>query len=161
MNRVIYIVTVLIFLSSCNEKKTASELLQETINSMDTIETIYYIQDMARTNPRNINDTIIDNLNCYQIAVRLENKITMPGFLAHLEDIEGIVSETSYFINMQTYYPVRMKGESFSADNPGQVVFIDQKYYDIRFNLTIDEDVQFNTSNAMLSGFEIREMKPE
>jgi hypothetical protein len=85
----------------------------------------------------------------------------MPGFLAHLEDSEGSVSETSYFINMQTYYPVRMKGESFSADNPGQVVFIDQKYYDIRFNLTIDEDVQFNTSNAMLSGFEIREMKPE
>ena len=53
-----------------------------------------------------------------------------------------------------------MKGESYSAENPKQKMFIDQKYYDIEFNLIIDEDIQFNTSGESITGFEKREMKP-
>jgi len=48
----------LILIASCNKKETASALLKKTINTIDAIETIYYKQDMARTNPQNINDTI-------------------------------------------------------------------------------------------------------
>ena len=57
-NSVLYFLTVLIVLTSCNEKETALEILQKTMNTIDTIETIYYKQDMSRSNPRNINDSI-------------------------------------------------------------------------------------------------------
>ena len=257
------LIIFLIVLTSCNKKETVSELLQKTINTIDTIETIYYKQDMARTNPRNINDTIlryremyfkrlitdsivgvkghwymyihdrenviyedvydgdrlvrknnrdsvariydlikypdfkkkhfwshntlygiqyefkyildntdsysieklndtiIDSKDCYQIIVRLENKMTMPGFAIELENNEGNISKTTYFIDKKTYYPIRIKGESYSIDNPEQKMFIVQRYYDIEFNLTIDEHVYFNTSNKSITGFEKREMKPE
>jgi hypothetical protein len=263
--RTIYsgLIIFLMVLTSCNKKETASELLQKTINTIDTIETIYYKQDMARTNPRNINDTIlryremyfkrlitdsivgvkghwymyindkenviyedvydgdrlvrknnrdgvakiydlvkypdfkkkhfwshntlygmqyefkymldnpnsysieklndtiIDGRDCYQIMVRLENKMTLPGFATELENNEGHISKTLYFIDKKTYYPIRIRGESYAINNPEQKMFIDQRYYDIEFNLTIDEHVHFNTSNKSITGFEKREMKPE
>ncbi len=262
-NGIVCFLTILIVLTSCDLKQSASDILQKTINSIDTIETIYFKQDMVRTNPRNINDTIfryremyfkrlisdsivgvkghwymyindkknvvyedifdgnklirknnrdsiakiydlvkypdfknkhfwshntlygmqyefkyfmdntgsysieklndtiIDSKDCYQIIVRLENKIAMPGFATELENNEGSISKTLYFIDKETYYTIRIKGESYSTDNPEQKMFIDQRYYDIIFNLTIDKDIQFNTSNESITGFEKREMKPE
>lgn len=249
--------------TSCSKEDKTLKILQKTISTIDTIETIYYKQDMLRSDPRNINDTIkryremyfkrlksdsivgvkghwymyvndkenviyediydgnrlirknnkdskalvydlvkypafrkkhfwghatpygtqyelkymlnhtdnytieqlndtiIDNKNCFQIIVTLENKITMPGFATNLEDHEGSVSTTKYFIDMATCYPVKINGESFSADHPGQKIFIDQTYYDIKFNINIDEDEQFNTSDESLTGYEKKEMKPE
>jgi hypothetical protein len=260
---ILYFLTVLSVLTSCNEKETALEILQKTMNTIDTIETIYYKQEMSRSNPRNINDSIfryremyfkrlitdsivgvkghwymyvndkknviyediydgnrlirknnrdsiariydlvkypdfkkkhfwshntlygmqyefkyildntdsysierlkdsiIDSRDCYQIIVRLENKMSMPGFAIELENNEGSISKTKYFIDKATYYPISMKSESYSIENPEQKIFIAQKYYDIEFNLTIDEDVQFNTSNESMIGFEKTEMKPE
>jgi len=253
----------MILFASCKEKETPSEILQKTINAIDTIETIYYKQDMTRTNPRNVNDTIfryremyfkrliadsivgvkghwymyvndkenviyediydgnklirknnrdslamiydlvkfpdfrekhfwshntpygmqyefkyildntdsfsierlkdtiINSRDCYQIIVQLENKMTMPGFACELQSNEGFISNSFYFLDKETSYPIRMRGESYSIDNPEQKIFIDQKYYDIKFNLTIDEDAQFNTSNGSITGFEKTEMKPE
>jgi len=261
-NSILYFLTVLIVLTSCNEKETASEILQKTMNTIDTIETIYYKQDMSRSNPQNINDsifryreiyfkrlitdsivgvkghwymyvndkenviyediydgnrlirknnqdsvarvydlikypefkrkhfwshntlygmqyefqyildntdsysmeilndTIIDSKDCNQIKVTLENKITMPGFATELENNVGSISKTLYFIDKETHYPIRIKGENYSKDNHEQKVFIDQRYYDIEFNLTIDEYVRFNTSNESITGFEIEEIKP-
>ncbi len=263
INLITYFFLILLISTSCNKKETASEILQKTINTIDTIETIYYKQDMARTNPRNINDTIfryremyfkrlitdsivgvkghwymyvndkenvtfediydgnrlirknnrdsaammydlvkypefkkkhfwghntlygmqyefmfildntdsytLERLNdttigikdCYQIRVQLENKMTMPGFAIELEKNEGSISKNYYFIDKETNYPIRMVGESYSTDNPEQKIFIDQMYYDIKFNLIIDENVQFNTSNESIKGFENKEMKPE
>ena len=260
---ILYLLTALIVLSSCSEKQTASEILQKTINSIDTIETIYYKQDMSRSNPQNINDTIFrfreiyfkrlitdfivgvkghwymyvndkenviyediydgnklvrknnrdsiariydlekfpefkrthfwshntlfgmqyefnfilnnkefysierlndiifDGKNCYQITVRLQDKMTMPGFATELEDDEGSISETLYFIDKEMYYPRRIKGESYSIDKPEQKVFIEQRYYDIEFNLIIDEHDQFNTTNESIKGYKKVEMKPE
>jgi hypothetical protein len=260
---IIFFLTSLIIITSCNEKETASEILQKTVSSIDTIETIYFKQDMSRTNPQNIddtifryremyfkrlitdsivgvighwymyvndmenviyediydgnrlirknnsdsvarvydlvkfpdfkrkhfwshntlygmqyefryildntdlysierlNDTVIDNRDCYQIAVRLDNKMTMPGFETKIENNEGSRSITLYFIDKETDYPIRIKGENFSVDNPEQKIFIDQRYYDIKFNLIIDANVQFNTSNESIAGYEKREMKPE
>ena len=246
-----------------NNNKTASEILQQTINSIDTIETIYYKQDMARTNPKSLkdtifryremyfkrlitdsivgvkghwymyindklnviyediydgnvlirknnkdslariydlvkypefrqkhfwshntlygmqyefkymlsntdsysierlNDTIIGGKHCFQIVVRLDNKMTMPGFATKLEEDEGSVSKTLYFIDKETYYPISMIGEYYSVENPEQKYFIDQKYYDIHFNINIDENAQFNTSEKSIATFEKKEMKPE
>lgn len=253
----------LIFLISCNKKETASEILRTTIKAIDTIETIYYKQDMMRTDPQNIHDTIyryremyfkrlitdsivgvkghwymyvndkenviyediydgnrlirknnrdsvarlydlveypdfkktlpwghntlygmqyefeyilqnlksytierfsdtiIDEKSCFQIKVSLKDKITMPSFSTKLEYKKGNVSKTLYFIDKETYYPIRMKGENFSTDNPEQKFFIDQKYYDIKFNIEINEKEQFNTSDVSMAGFKKSEIKPE
>jgi len=261
-NRIFLILIALIGFVSCNKRETAIDILTKTISTIDTIETIYYKQDMSRTNPRNVNDTIqrfremyfkrlisdsivgvkghwymyvndkenvtfediydgdrlirknnrdsvariydlakypnfksksfwghntlygmqyefkyflknldsytIDRLsdtiinekNCFQIRVGLENKISMPSFGARLEDKQGNDSETLYFIDKETYYPIRMRGESYSKDHPNQRFFIDQRYYDIKFNLIIDENIQFNTTDKSIVGFEKKEMKP-
>ena len=263
-NRIIHLLIVLGFIvfTSCKEKETALEVLQKTINSIDSIESIYYKQDMTRTNPRNANDTIfryremyfkrlisdsivgvkghwymytndkinvsfediydgerlirknnrdsiasifdlvkypdfkkkhfwshntlygmqyefkhmldntdsysferlkdtiIENKNCFQILVRLENKMSMPGFVTKLKDNKGIISETLYLIDKKTFYIIRMRGENYNAETPEQKMFIDQRYYDINFNLKIDETSQFNTSIKSIKGFEIREVKP-
>ena len=257
------LIIFLIVLASCNKKETAIELFQKTIKTIDTIETIYYKQDMARTNPRNIkdtifryremyfkrlvsdsivgvkghwymyiddkenviyedifdgnrlirknnrdrvariydlikfpdfkrkyfwshntlfgmqyefkymlenidsysierlNDTTIDSKDCYQIKVQLENKMTMPGFAIKLKNNRGSISKTIYFIDKKSNYPIRMKSDFYSTENTQQKTFIDQKYYDIKFNLPIDEHVQFNTTDKSITGFEKTEMKPE
>lgn len=263
INLITYFYLILLISTSCHEKETASEILQKMINTIDTIETIYYKQDLARTNPRNINDTIfryremyfkrlitdsivgvkghwymyvndkenvifediydgnrlirknnrdsaariydlveypefkkkhfwghntlygmqyefmfiLDNTDsytlerlydttigikdCYQIRVQLDNKMTMPGFAIELEKNKGSISKNYYFIDKETNYPIRMVGVNYSTDNPEQKIFIDQMYYDIKFNLIIDENVQFNTSSESIKGFKNKEMKPE
>lgn len=260
---IIFFLTCLIIITSCNEKDTASEILQKTVNSIDTIETVYFKQDMSRTNPQNINDTIfryremyfkrlisdsivgvkghwnmyvndkenivyediyngnklirknnqdsivriynldkypdfkrkhfwshntlygmqfefkymlnhsnsysierlndtiVENKNCYQILVILKDKMTMPGFATKLEDDKGSISKTTYFIDKETNYPIKMKGEFYSTDHLEQKVFIDQTYYDIKFNIDINEDERFNTTNESIEGYEKIEMKPE
>jgi len=261
-NSIIFFLTMLIVVVSCDQKESASEVLQKTIHSIDTIKTIYFKQDMSRTNPRNINDTIfryremyfkrlitdsivgvkghwymyvndgehviyediydgnrlvrknnrdstamiydlieypafkkkhfwshqtlygmqyefryvldhadsyaitrlndtlVNNTNCYQIVIKLLDKTTMPGFATKLEDHQGSISETLYFIDKMTYYPVQMKGENYSVEDTEQKIFIDQKYYDIKFNLEIDDDIQFSTSDDIVNGFDIKKMTP-
>ena len=56
---------------------------------------------------------------------------------------------------------LRIKGVNYSTDNPKQKIFIDQRYYDIKFNLKIDENARFNTSDESITGFEKEEIKPE
>ena len=245
------------------ENETASGILKRTINAIDTIETIYYKQDMYRTNPRDINDTIfrfremyfkrlkadsivgvkghwymytnnktdatyediydgtklirknnrdsmariydlnkypdfrkthfwshntlfgmqyefkhilnnpndyyidrlndtiIDNKNCYQLLIVLEDKTTMPGFATELVENEGQIIRTVYFIEKDTFFPRQMKREFYSSENPNEKSFIYQKYYDIEFNLKIDDKVQFNTENNSITGFETIEMTPQ
>ena len=261
--RILYLLIAMIVLKSCNEKETTSEILLKTINKIDTIETIYYKQDMSRSNPQNINDTIfrfremyfkrlindsivgvkghwymyvndmenviyediydgnklirknnrdsiariydfvkypdfkrnhfwshntlygmqyefkhildnrdlytierlndtiIDHRDSYQVLVQLDNKMTMPGFATELKDDKGSISKTLYFIDKEKFYPNRIKGESYSIDNPEQKAFIEQRYYDIKFNISIDELVRFNTTNEAIKGYKVLEMKPE
>ena len=107
-----------------------------------------------------LNDTLFMNKACFQMVIRLENKKTMPGFATKLEKSEGNVSRNLFFIDKETYYPLRMIGESFSIENPQQKFFIDQTYFDIRFNLDIDDQIQFNTSDEQLTGYRVKEIKP-
>lgn len=108
-----------------------------------------------------LNDTIINNNNCYQIFVVLKNKTTMPGFAIKLEESDGSISQTKYFIDKKTNYPIKFKAEFYTVDNPKQKSFIDQTYYDIKFNLDINEAEQFNVTGKSIEGYEIIEMKPE
>ncbi len=107
-----------------------------------------------------LNDTLVDNVPCFQIQVGLENKMSMPGFASKLKESNGMVSNTTYYINKETYYPIKMIGEGYSVEKPDQKMFIDQRYYNIKFNVEIIEDIQFNTSDESIVGFKIREMKP-
>jgi len=100
------------------------------------------------------------NKHCFQIVIRLENKMTMPGFATELKDSEGSISTTLYMIEKQSYYPIRMIGVNYSAENPEQKFFIDQTYYDIKYNIEIDENIQFDTSDESLAGNQIDEIKP-
>ncbi len=253
---------VLFVLTSCGKKETAMEILQGTIGSIDSIETIYYKQDMWRSSARNVsdtlfryremyferlrsdsivgnkghwymyaddkvkvsfedifdgerlirknnldsaarvydlnkypdfrkehfwshntlygmqhefrfmldnadsyfferlNDTIYNDKSCFQVLVRLENKMTMPGFAIKLEDYEGLISTNLYVIDKETFYPLRMKGENYLSGSLEEKSFIDQKYHDIKFNLEIDSN-QFDTSHNAISGYKIQEMKAE
>lgn len=258
-----FLLAVFTLLISCDKNETASEIIHKTISAIDTIESIYYKQDMERTNPQDISDTIyrfremyfkrlisdsivgvkghwymyvndkenviyediydgnklirknnsdsvatiydlekfpafrnyhfwshntlygmqyefkyilenldtysieriddtiVDGISCYQILIKLENKMSMPGFFTELENNQGNISETLYCIDKETYYPLRVKGESYMIDNPEQKTFMDQKYYDIKFNLAIDEENEFKTSEESFTGYEPREMEPE
>ncbi len=121
----------------------------------------YILKNLDSYSIGRLNDTIVNEKNCFQIQVSLEDKMTMPGFSIRLEDKKGNVTKTLYYIDRETYYPIKMKGESYSTDNPKQKYFIDQSYYDIKFNLTINENAQFHTSQESIIGFEEIEMKPE
>lgn len=256
-----YLLIIFIVMVSCKGNETADKILQRTIDTIDTIQTVYYKQYMLRTNPKNVNqtifryremyfqrliedsivgvkghwyfynadktmviyediydgnklirknnrdslalvfdlikhpkikekhfwshhtpytlqymlkhilehkayyqterlnDTIIQNTNCYQIAIKLEDKETMPGFAIKLEDSEGSISTTILYINRQTYYPTKMVSENYTKEQPEKKIFVDQTYDDIKFNINMDEDVQFNTSDEVLTGFKITEKK--
>ncbi len=53
-----------------------------------------------------------------------------------------------------------MRGENYDRENPEQKYFIDQTYYDIKFNVEIDADIQFNTSDESISDYQINERTP-
>ena len=91
------------------------------------------------------------NTDCFQIAIHLNDKITMPGFATKRKNREGSVSKTLFIIDKQAYYPLRMKGESYSAENPEQRFFIDQIYYDIQFSMELAESIQFDSSSETIS----------
>lgn len=250
-------------ISTCDKNETAAQILQKTINSIDTINTIYYKQDMFRSSPINISDTIfrfremyfqrlksdsivgvmgywkmygndnvtvfyedvydgnrlirknlqdslariydlnkypdfrkvhfwshntlygmqyefrfflknlkdyqISRLNdttingkgCFQVIVTLKDKTTMPGFAAKLEDNLGCISESRYFICKKNYYPIGIKNDSYTTENPEQKSFINQIYYDIKFNLKIENSIVFNTTKKSLIGFKTTEIKPD
>ncbi len=56
---------IILAFTSCGKDETASEILQKTINAIDTIESIYYKQDMFRTNPQSLYDTISNYREMY------------------------------------------------------------------------------------------------
>ncbi len=257
-----YLFSLLILIFACERKESATEILRKTIESIDTIKTVQFKQQMRRSNPRNIkdtlvryremvftrlisdsivgvkghwymylsdsieavyedifdgnrlvrinnpdslarlydlvkypafkekhfwshntpfgmqyeykymlengeyyglerlNDTIIEGINCYQIKVLLENQMSLPGFATSLEAYEGLITDTRYYINKETYYPLGVKAETYLSTDPRNKTFIEQHYYDLLFNDPIKEELQYNTSLKSLSGFETIEMKP-
>ncbi len=120
----------------------------------------YILQKTESFDMEKLTDTIINGKKCYQILIRLENHVTMPGFAISLEKRDGNISETRYFISKDNYYPLGMLSEFYNTDNPDIRVFMGQKYYDILLNQKIEED-QYNTSESSLSGFEIQQIKPD
>jgi hypothetical protein len=120
----------------------------------------YMLENVDFYKIERLNDTIYMDKSCFQVEIHLEDKMSMPGFATKLEENKGGVSRTLFLIDKQLYYPIRMRGENYSKENPAQKFFIDQTYYDIKFNIEIDEDIQFNTSEESISGYQVNERTP-
>jgi hypothetical protein len=260
---IICFISTLIVFNSCKERETASEILQKAINTIDTIETIYYKQNVTRANSRNLNDTIntyremyfkrlisdsivgvkghwyfynnnkdrinfediydgnkllrknnrdstvikydllknpefkekhfwghntpyamqfiynqilqdidihdivklndtiVNDTECYQIRIRTENKGSLlPGFKSKLIDMDGNISITLLNIDKSNYYPIRVRMENYQINNPEAIFYIDQLYFDLKFNINIDDIERFNISDEILNGFKITEKTP-
>jgi len=108
-----------------------------------------------------LSDTIIKNIDCFQIKVLIKNKGSiMPGFSFKLVDMQGSVSTTTFIINKLNYYPICIKSVDYSMENVNQKYFMEQTYFDININVPFDEHDRFNTSRDLLKGFKIREIEP-
>ena len=92
--------------------------------------------------------------------IRLEDKESMPGYSYNLIDKEGSVSITEVFVDKKNYFPIRMRMENYTKDNPGQIFFTDQIYYDIKYNIKLNTKKLFDTSIDNLNGYSINEIKP-
>jgi hypothetical protein len=120
----------------------------------------YILNNSAAYHLSRSSDTLINGKSCFQIKTRLENQMSMPGFMTKIEDREGNFSSTLFVIDQENYYPVRIKNETHTTEYPGQNIFIDQKYYDISFNPKLEANVLFNTSDEAIKGYKSVEMQP-
>lgn len=108
-----------------------------------------------------LNDTIVNNTDCYQIIIVSENKgSSLPGFKYKLIDVENNVSILLLNIDKSNYYPIRVRMENYQINNPKARFFIDQLYFDLKFNFNINDKEQFNTSDEILNGFKTTEKTP-
>jgi hypothetical protein len=82
---------------SCNGIETAQEILEKTIASMDTIETIYYKQDMSRTNPQSLSDTIFRYREMYFERRREDSIVGVKGhWFMYVDDKTNVIYEDIY-----------------------------------------------------------------
>lgn len=108
-----------------------------------------------------LKDTIVNNIDCYQIIISTENKgSALPGFKYKLIDLEGNIPITLLNIDKSNYYPIRVRMENYQLKNPETRFFIDQQYLDLKFNFNINDNEQFNTSDEILNGFKTTEKTP-
>lgn len=96
-NRITCFLIILLILTSCNEKETASEIMQNVINTIDTIETINYKQNMTRTNPHNINDTILRYREMYFKRLISDSIVGVKGhWYMYVNDKKNVFYEDIY-----------------------------------------------------------------
>jgi len=98
-NRFLYSALGIILMLStfCYKQETSADILQKTINAIDAIETIYYKQDMARTNPRNLNDTIFRYREMYFKRLITDSIVGVKGhWYMYLNNKEKVIYEDIY-----------------------------------------------------------------
>lgn len=111
----------------------------------------YYIFELG-------NDTIINSVNCHCLKTILEKKALRPGFYTFTVDTNR-VEIMILFIDILNYYPQSMRLETYFLDNPDNIYFTDHHFYNIKFNPKLNDSL-FITSDAVIKGFKINEMKP-
>ena len=103
-------------------------------------------------------DTVINERVCYYLKTILRKKALMPGFYK-FENDSNRVETMILFINKLNYYPQRIRMEAYFIDNPDNVYFTDNTFYNINFNPELNDSL-FNTSDKVIKGFRINEIKP-
>ncbi|PCE66321.1 hypothetical protein [Sediminicola luteus] len=77
--------------------QTAPEILQKTIASIDTIETLHYKQKMFRSNPQNLNDTIRRHREMYFKRLATDSIVGVKGhWYMYVHDTIHVIYEDIY-----------------------------------------------------------------
>ena len=88
---------ILSFNNSCIKRETAHEILQKSITSIDTIGTIYFKQEMARTNPQSLNDTIHRFREMYFARLLSDSIVGVKGhWYLYIDDKINVIYEDIY-----------------------------------------------------------------
>jgi len=104
------------------------------------------------------NDTVVNGIDCFSFKSILEGKALMPGFYKYTIDTTR-VETMILFIDKQNFYPQRMRLEVYFVDNPDNIYFVDNTFYNLKFNLELNDSL-FNTSGIVIKDFRINEIKP-
>jgi len=130
--------------------KTTPYVIQYMLNySIENKE--YYSFELGK-------DTMINGKDCYCLKTILEKKALMPGFYKFTIDTNR-VETMILFIDKLNNYPQRIRMEVYFMDNPDNVYFTDNTFYNIKFNPVLNDSL-FNTSDKVVTGFRINEIKP-
>lgn len=103
-------------------------------------------------------DTMINGKDCYCLKTILEKKALIPGFYEFTIDTNR-VETMILFIDKLSYYPQRIRMEVYFMDNPDNVYFTDNTFYNLKFNPELNDSL-FNTLDQVVTGFRINEIKP-
>jgi len=63
------------------------------------------------------------------------------------------------FVDKVSYYPQRIRMEVYFIDKPETVYFTDNTFHNIVYNHKLNDSL-FNTSDDVIKGFKIVEIKP-
>lgn len=102
-----------------------------------------------------LNDTIIDNTECFCVRTTLEDKTTIPGYNRNFTENPGYIGTSYFYINKQNYYPIKIRLELYEKDKPEKVFFTDHQFYNIIFNPDIKEEV-FSNQQKNMENFSIQ-----
>jgi hypothetical protein len=104
------------------------------------------------------NDTIINGKSCYCLKTILEQKTLMPGFYEFEVDTNRVETMV-LFLNKLNFYPQAMRLEKYFSDNPDNIYFTYNRFYNIKLNPELNDSL-FITSDEIIKGFKIKEIKP-
>lgn len=82
----------------------------------------------------------------------------MPGFHKFESDTNR-VETMILFIDKLNYYPQRIRMEVYFIDKPDNIYFTDNTFFNLNFNIDLSDSL-FSTSEKVIEGFRINEMKP-
>jgi hypothetical protein len=117
---------------SKNSPYTVQAILSFTLKNKD----IYKIELL--------NDTLIENIECYCVQTTLEDKSTMPCFNNNLKKYTKIVETSYFYINKNYFYPIKLRFELYDKDDPEKIYFSDHYFFDIIFNPEINNEIFSN-----------------
>ena len=103
-------------------------------------------------------DKFVDGRECYTVKTILIKKALMPGF-HKFENDTNRMETMILFIDKLNYYPLRIRMEVYFIDNPDDIYFTENTFKNIKFNPDLNENL-FNTSEEVIEGFRINEIKP-
>ena len=141
------------------------EFLEQPFWSHQTPYTLQYmlrftLDNLSAYTLTRLKDTLINEQTCFQVQIRLEDKESMPGFMADIQPSPGNVSLLTFFLDPNSHYPLQVNLDNYTRQDPDNKFFTHQRYTDFRFNVAIEARI-FDTSEAATEGFEVQMMLPK
>ena len=90
----LFLIITSLISASCKNIEKPTEIIQKTIDNIDTIVTIFYKQDMVRTNPGNVGDTIYRYREMYFKRLIQDSIVGVKGhWYMYVDDKTNIIYE--------------------------------------------------------------------